>query len=223
MKPDRYNTSMANQFLGLSLFIMLLSFFIVLNSLSTFEEDRAKPIINSLAVAFSTSASDEELDPSMQEDTDTFFKQGSTLDKIKGLFKAQIAGVKATQNRLGTMMQIRLPQEEFEAGILVPLREPSVDMEESFATLLVSLMNTATGQPYRVDIVLNLEGGPVEMREKAPEDHKQKLKTVAKYADELARAGLPSYQLSAGLGQGKPGTVDLLFRPYVVFNPVGER
>ena len=45
---------MANQFLSLSMFLMLLSFFIVLNSMSTFEKEVAVPaVLNSLSMAFS--------------------------------------------------------------------------------------------------------------------------------------------------------------------------
>ena len=46
---------MANQFLSLSLFLMLLSFFIVLNSMSDFEKQTAVPaVLNSLSLAFSS-------------------------------------------------------------------------------------------------------------------------------------------------------------------------
>ena len=44
---------MANQFLSLSLFLMLLSFFIVLNSMSTFEQETTVPaVLNSLSLAY---------------------------------------------------------------------------------------------------------------------------------------------------------------------------
>ena len=52
-KPPENNSS-GSQVLALGLFIMLLAFFIVLNALSTFDEQLARPVIASLERTFAS-------------------------------------------------------------------------------------------------------------------------------------------------------------------------
>lgn len=221
-KSTSYTKPMGNQFLGLSLFIMLLSFFIVLNSFSTFEDERSRPIMQSLAVAFSSDDTPQELDPSVKADPAMSHNEGSSLDRIKSLFTAQIAGVQVETNRLGSVMRMRMTQDEFEKAIVTPLNDPVLAMQDSFATFLVSLMNTATGVPYHMDILLNIGAEPGVVAQESPELLDLSLEKAAMYAESIDDAGLPPYQVSAGLRSGEKDMVDLYFRPYVPFNPLGE-
>ncbi len=220
-EATRYNKPMGNQFLGLSLFIMLLAFFIVLNTFSTFEEERSRPILQSLAVTFSSEDTPQELDPSVEEDPALSSNEGSVLDRIKSLFKAQISGVEIKSNRLGTVMYMRISQSEFEKAIVSPLKDPALAMQETFATFLVSLMDTETDIPYHMDIVLNIGDEPGEVGQEDPDALKSAMRTSAMYAKTINDAGLAAYQISAGLSTGDAGMIDLHFRPYVPFNPLG--
>lgn len=215
---------MANEYLGLSLFIMLLSFFIILNALSDFEETKADPIMSSLNMAFSAGAIDkDEPAPSIQSFEETSMNEGTTLDKIEGLFGAQVKNFRVTKNRLGTEMYIRLPREEFEAALGASgqdlfLEEEGTNpmLEEPFIEMLVDLINTArTSVPYRMDIVLNLGASPAVLRNDSPETLNGAMRTVSGYAELLEREGLPIRFTSAGLGAGETDIVELVFRRYV--------
>lgn len=215
---------MANEFLGLSLFIMLLSFFIILNALSDFEETKAAPIMSSLNMAFSAGAIDkDELAPSIESADETSMNEGTTLDKIEGLFGAQVKNFRVTKNRLGTEMYIRLPREEFEAALgasgqdLFLEEEGSNPMIEApFLEMLVDLINTArTSVPYRMDMVLNLGANPAVMRNESPEALDAAMRTVSFYSERLEREGMPIRFISAGLGAGESDIIELMFRRYV--------
>lgn len=215
---------MANEFLGLSLFIMLLSFFIILNALSDFEETKAAPIMSSLNMAFSAGAIDkDELAPSIESADETSMNEGTTLDKIEGLFGAQVKNFRVTKNRLGTEMYIRLPREEFEAALgasgqdLFLEEEGSNPMIEApFLEMLVDLINTArTSVPYRMDMVLNLGANPAVMRNESPEALDAAMRTVSFYSERLEREGMPIRFISAGVGAGESDIIELMFRRYV--------
>ena len=51
--------SVSSQLLGLSLFIMLLAFFIVLNAISNFEESKIKPVMANLSHTFAANMQQE--------------------------------------------------------------------------------------------------------------------------------------------------------------------
>ena len=88
----RYNGIMANQYLSLGLFIMLLSF-LMLNSLSTFEEQKTSSVINSLSEAFLGQAPQEQSLLRKVQQCSDFFRQGSALDQINALFSSTIPDV----------------------------------------------------------------------------------------------------------------------------------
>jgi len=215
---------MANEFLGLSLFIMLLSFFIILNALSDFEETKADPIMSSLNMAFSAGAIDkDEPAPSIESVEETNMKEGTTLDKIEGLFGAQVKNFRVTKNRLGTEMYITLPRDEFEAALGSEGQELFLEqeganpmIEEPFLDMLVDLINTArTTVPYRMDIILNLGENPAEMRNDSPEDLAAAMRTASGYSELLERKGLPIRFISTGLGADERDMVELMFRRYI--------
>ena len=106
---------MANQYLGLSLFIMLLSFFIILNSMSNFDEIKSSPVLNSISMTFAQEKVEDHTDPGFEEDTtQDSVRSGDTLDQLEELFRSQITGIEAEKNRLGTMMHVRIPLSQFE-------------------------------------------------------------------------------------------------------------
>ena len=113
---------MANQFLSLSLFLMLLSFFIVMNGLSEFgvEEDRAKSVLNSLSMAFTNESVPTEESPGIEPTIYNEQREGDTLEMVEGLFNAHISNVQTKKNRLGTQMHVRMPISSFENAISFP-------------------------------------------------------------------------------------------------------
>ncbi len=210
---------MANQFLALAMFIMLLSFFIILNAMSDYEEERSRPIMSSIAAVFSAKAVDkEDFGTTTRETQEQSYKQGDALDQVKGLFTAEVAGVKAQKNRLGTSMNLKMKLDDFERAIMTP---KSSDIE--LLPTLVSLIDTQDNIPYRMDIVVGTGQNPAKIANENPDEARNYIHRASALADVLENAGLPRKLVSTGLGSGSAGYVDLNFQRYEPFNPVGVR
>ncbi len=75
----------------LALFIILLSFFIVLNSLSTFEEEKIRPVMESIEATFANRVIRNERAPSVTDSEELSINEGSTYQNLDALFKSQFA------------------------------------------------------------------------------------------------------------------------------------
>jgi len=216
---------MANQFLSLSLFIMLLSFFIIMNALSNYEDVKSKPVLNSISMAFSNKAPEEILSPNTVQSTQKSNNEGDTLDKLNDLFSAQITAAEVSKNRLGTMMHIRMPLKKFENSLLAPVRTNNAAQRlgepGTFVATLVSLMQTRETQiPYRMDMVLNIDANPATAAANQVEQTNANMQNIATLAKKLEDSGLEKKFLSAGLGRGEVGMIDIYFTRYVPVNPL---
>ncbi len=225
---------MANQFLSLSLFVMLLSFFIILNTMSNFEEVKARPVLNSLAATFSNKETKQEiLSPNVVESDEQGAKEGDTLSEIESLFNAHITGVKVRKNREGTEMHVRMNVNAFERSLTAPVRsawrKPGVTDEEaaaigapgSFLPVLISLMqSTDMDNPYRMDMVLNTEKPLPDIMSSNPDGIRASLQRVAMFAQKMEQSGLARKMVSAGLAKGNANMIDLYFRKYETINPL---
>lgn len=217
---------MANQFLSLSLFIMLLSFFIILNAISTFEVSKSRPVLNSLNVAFSQDDTLDIVAPGQTFIKSQTYREGSTLDKVAGLFQAQITGVETKQNRLGTTMYVRMPFKDFSKSVASSLSIPEANTAlsptktQDFVPLLVSLLETQRSVPYKMDMVLNIEEKPALLAAENPERFMSFNSAISAISAKIEETGLPKRQISAGLKHGEAGIVELMFRRYVPFNPL---
>lgn len=216
---------MANQFLGLSLFIMLLSFFIILNSVSNFELTKAQPVLNSLASVFSKDVLPEDIRPPGQRaNVAQSSREGDTLSQVQAFFTSTITGVDAKQNRLGTEMHMRMSFADFEKAVNEALTPPKPgepeNIDRSFLPTLVSLLGAEDTTPYRMDMVLSTAENPAELQASQPEQYKKLNAGIARIAAKLESAGMPARLISAGLEKGSADTVDLYFRRHEPFNPV---
>jgi hypothetical protein len=221
---------MANQFLTLSMFIMLLSFFIILNALASFDDDKSKPVVKSLALAFSTK---EIVDDALANSTvesaaeQESFKEGSTIDKIQGLFENQISGIEMRKNRFGTEMYIRIPINDFKDALMEPIsnqktRSGVPRVGNVLVPVLISLLqgNEDAEAAYQMDMLMGVDGNPARLMNEALQDMNDVIKQSAVFAQRLEESGLPKEYITAGIRKGQPGFVDLHFRPYQPFNPL---
>ena len=222
---------MANQFLSLALFLMLLSFFIVMNALSTFEDSKSKPVVSSVVAAFSTQIINKDREksataPEVTTPDDDTIGQGDTLESLEGLFDAHVSGFEVARNRFGTVMHVRTSVGSFENAIdMIGVDYDTVPVGErgSFAQTMVAILRSEKKkQPYRVDLILNIPEDSALFQKESPDDFIKSLKRVSDFAETLEKAGLPRKMISAGLGQGEVGFIDLYFYRYKPFDMVAE-
>ncbi len=213
---------MANQFLSLALFLMLLSFFIVMNAVSSFERDKTSPVMDSLALAFSNRVIERKMAPFDDPSARSSVDMGDTLEELEGLFNAHIAGFEASRNRLGTVMHVRTSVGQFENAIDmvdVDYNNDAIGTKGSFAQTLVTLMRSKErGKSYRMDMLLNIPKEPASFENEQPEEFVASLKRVSSFATSLEAVGMPKKMLSVGLIKGDDGFIDLYFYRYKPFN-----
>ncbi|MCD8562737.1 MAG: flagellar motor protein MotB [Alphaproteobacteria bacterium] len=233
---------MARQYLALSLFIILLCFFLVLNAMSTFEIVKAQSVTKSLQFAFAGKLEGEKDLPSIHVTPTQSLSKGDSLDRIKALFSAQIKTFKASTNRMGTEMMVRLPVSTFEDALKdvsgAGISEQNAFEREggAFLPTLVSLMQTAqSAVPYRLDILLNTPFDPADLmgEEDDSPQARELIRKASTYAAQLEKAGLPKKLVSSGLAKAEPGNaiegqgdnyIELYFRRYAPVDPLsGER
>ncbi len=211
---------MASQLMGLSLFIMLLAFFIVLNAISNFDEVKQHKTIASVTETFGSEMAEEDLKPSVRPDEEKSINEGDTLDKMEALFNAHIAGILVEQDKERGVMHMRMPLEKFEAAV-AGITGGADDEEANFAQTVITLMKTeARGHPYRMDMVVNVEQAPAQMQNEMPKKTGQIMQRAAALGIQLENNGLPKRLMSVGLNKGTVGDIDLYFRKHTPFSPV---
>jgi hypothetical protein len=211
---------MANQYLSLSLFLMLLSFFIIMNGTSGFDDSKARPVMRSLSLAFSNDTKELGAAPLSEFVPHSFKGEGETLERIEGLFSAHIPDVQAKRNRLGNMMRVRLPVRSFEMGIDTEQGESPGSERGKFLPMLVALLQSqSSGVPYRMDMMMALPDDPAALSAVNPAALKEKSSSLAALAQKLERAGIPGSLLGTGLERGENGFIDIYFRRDEPYEP----
>lgn len=216
------------QMMNLSLFIMLLAFFIVLNTLSSYEEIKTEKVRRSVELAFSKDAKTKEELPSTRDDEAKSLKEGHTFDRIDALFEAQIVSFEATKSKSSGVMMVRVPYEKFSQAILAVgqkdlLQYPSRKAVRGnfFLPTLVSLLRRdIDGAPTRMEILVHTKDNPAEIQNQAPKELQNMITKVGVFSQKLEKQGMPQKLINIGIAKGDPEFIDLVFRKYIPFSPV---
>lgn len=222
--------SVAGRLLALSLFIMLLAFFIVLTALSSYEETRVAPIFQSLEEAFAADFRDKtESKSSVTGRNESAHGEGTTVERLESLFTAIIPARNIASNMYEGTLHISMTIEEFEHSITLLSLDSDFEGKQKEAvnsfilpTLIALLRADHKGAPYHMDIVYNVEENPAFLANETPEKTALDMKRVAAYGRRIEQAGLPQKYMTVGLKKGTPGMIDLFFRPYIPFNPLSH-
>lgn len=217
------------QTLTLSVFIMLLAFFIVLNAISEVRQQKVGPALRSIVETF---AMERAAPPALVEEGGEEPEpsgKGDALGALDALFRAELPGIKAERDDGRGVMHVRMTREAFvnalEQAKTVSLPRESVYQWKpgSFVATLVGLtVLLKQGVSLRMDVLLNLAEEPAILRAKDPAALTAAMKEAGGIADILVKAGLLAENLSVGLNKGQPRTVDIYFRQNRPFAPVTE-
>ncbi len=233
-RRKRYNNneaeqkSLGGQLLALSLFIMLLAFFIVLNSKASFEEMKSKPILQSVALAFSSKiAQDQQDKPSITRSDQMGTDEGDALEQLGKLFNAEISTAEVVTNRQRGTMAVRVPRKDFEDAVAnIGTRRATSAFGKSFLPMLASILRSDSEKPYRMDMTFSLPENPARMQNTQPQSMSEAIKSVSAHAIALERAGLPARLMTVGLrrddgSRGERDMVEIYIRPHIPYDPRG--
>ena len=222
--------SNAGQMMNLSLFIMLLAFFIVLNTLSSYEEIKTEKVKRSIELTFSKDPQVEEIKSSMAPDPAQAMREGHTFDRLEALFNAQIASFEAVQSKSRGVMMIELPLKEFERAIMAVGQENILNYPSRrdirgnfFLPTLASILRTdIDGAPTRMEMMIKSSQNPADLQNQKPSDMRALVNQVGKFSQKLQSQGMPQKLINIGVAKGNPDKIELIFRKYVPFSPVEE-
>lgn len=214
--------TLGSQIPGLSLFIILLAFFIMLNSISIIKHEKAKPLMDSVEEAFAAKIIDNEnWQPSTAQSDDLGTEEGRTPVRIEALFQAHIAGIQTQQDDMTGTLLMRMSYTDFAAAV-TSLGDAGAKNTAFLKTLVSMMRSSAAGQPYRMDIFLQVDDNPAAMARKQPQKMAVLMRDLGALAQALEKAGLPQRLMSVGMEKGQNGYVELLFRPHHTYDPSAQ-
>jgi flagellar motor protein MotB len=222
------NSANVQQMMTLSLFIMLLAFFIVLNAISSYEELKTEKVKRSVLLAFSKDQTMKENLPSPRPDEARSMKEGHSFDRLDALFEAQIAGFEAVQSKSRGVMMVKVPVDKFTEAIMALDQKDATqypsrrDVRGNFflPTLVSILRSDLDGAPTRMEILFGLNGNPAELKNQEPTTIRQAIDQAGVLSQRLEKQGMPQKLLNIGLENSNPDFVNLVFRKYEPFSPV---
>ncbi|MCK6418466.1 MAG: hypothetical protein L6Q57_05955 [Alphaproteobacteria bacterium] len=206
---------MGNYFLSLSLFVILLCFFIVLGANSTFEQNKAGAVMNSMAQAFASKDNNIRKISALPASADALHPHdGSVIGRVQGAFESQLPAADISQNRFGNSLRVRMDVKTFEAAVSEAALSGVMGAEQpSLRPVLLALIDgQESPDALRMDMVFEIPDNPALFAaQEAPllADIRQRSLAMAR---NLENAGLPASLLSVGVGRGQEGYVVLYFQ-----------
>ena len=201
------------QILQLSLFIMLLAFFIVLNATSNFEENKVVPVIQSLYRAFSTDLSPTTSDLIPQRLITTTLKRNQAVNIFADIFKADLPNIseEMTIDEDRGVLTIPFSAQEFEDSIF---NKNPITLDRIIASMIYLEENK---ESYSIEIAVRVEKGD------SLKDMSVLIARQENYASQLARKGIREKFLSFSFSETVDDEVIMVFRPYKPYAPKPKR
>ncbi len=200
----------SNIMMLLSLKLILLVFFILLNSLADFEVDRARAVIASVNQAFSGKADAAGRSPAFRSSIGALPEVEAKMREVGSLFEVIAPSSKAKSIRRANMVQIEMP-------VTVLFRPVSPRLRQGREALLTRLARAlrvgSKGAPRYLLEVLVGTGMQAPANDAAPIGSSSlALRRAAVLAARLSAEGVPFDGLSAGLRPGAAGSLQLVLR-----------
>lgn len=195
---------------NLSLFIMLLAFFIVLNSHAQFSDERIKPILKSLEETFTVRVFRDDLGPSSKQAADRSTGEGyDSVASMDEYFRSAFPGAKPQMIPSRGTYYVEVGKDQFEKkffGEKATLQKTIVEKLWAY-------------RPMQMEIWINLQDDPGKASAAGSTQLKDANKLAAAWAGKLQEQGLDQGQLMIGLQKGDPEKVTVLFHNYNPYVP----
>lgn len=188
----------------LSLKILLLAFFILLNALSSFEEDKRSAVVDSVREAFQgvlPASVNLRRSPAA---LDLLKGAEDVIDELHQLFGGDLPIVERQDSPGTWTLQVDIPESDlFAEGSL----ELVPDGAETLRLIAGVLSDPAVERPtYRLDLLYGVQGPNSGL-----EGHREALARAGKLVRQLERQGLETPRLSTGLLPSFAGQVRFYF------------
>ena len=189
----------------LSLFLLVLAFFIILVSISTVEEVKSQAVRSSLSSTFRT-----VLSPSM-DPTEFTSKDGDVLagqqfqEQVTDLFSTTLQVAKVEIVRPGQLMRIKLPTSAMFAEGATEVRPVAVPVLDRVVAVLSS---RPPGLRFDMEFVI---GSAFTEGKSLPVTQTLETERAGNLAREMARRGVPPDSVAVGIQPGRVDQVTIWF------------
>jgi hypothetical protein len=183
--------------LVLSLYLLLLAFFVVLNTISNVEVTRLQAVTGSLNETFSVDGKPADKSVKLISSQGNLFSDSVFLTRIGDLIRTELAFAEIEDVLPGRLMAVAMPADSlFIPGqeAINPLRRPTIDR------VAKALINPSPGVRYDVDILVGNSTADDLV-----------IGRSAYLAKVFTAAGTPARSVAAGIEQDSPGQLRLLF------------
>ena len=207
MKIKNKNESSENpafivQFLALNL--LVLAFFILLVSMSSFEANKTKAVVDSMNSIFN---------PKAKIKTDTVFssKSGNVItaeefqDHVEGVFSTAISAVKTEIVEPGKVMKVVMPTARFfetESNMIKEENLPLVDR------IISSISARPSGYRFDMEFVI---GRKADGAEPSSISQTPQISRAGAFARSMLSRGIPGDSISIGMQDGDPEYITMWF------------
>lgn len=187
----------------LSLKILLLAFFILLNALSSFEEERSTAVVESVREAFHGLVEAEYSASPTPAGTGVLAGSEDAFQALKQLFTSNLELVESTDASGALTLQVDLDTADLFAEQGAAFRPDGAEVLRVVAGVLSA---PALAGSYQVDVLYGLAGSPG-----GQDGSRAAVLRAGALVRQLQELGLPAQHLSAGLMPGLEGRVRLHF------------
>ena len=193
------------QYLLLSLFLLLLSFFALLNALATVEEAKARGVLTSLAATFRSVVEPQASAEIHNSSLGAAPSPEGLLKELERLWVNQVVVAKAKVLSPGQEMQLVLPANELFLGGESVVRS---DRKNLIRNVARTLSVKATGFTIHAQIILGSEAiSEGQLQQKEP----LAMARAAAFAVALVKFGAPEKGISIGIRHGDRSKIRMRF------------
>ena len=189
----------------LSLFLLLLAFFILLNSLATIEETKSRKVLTSVAATFRSVVDSNTHEEILISELGPTPEAQDVLEALQQLWVTAVPVIKVETLTPGQVMQVTMPVNELFLGGRAVLRG---DREGLFNRTALLLALKSKGAVTEAEVVFG-----VKRAEHALAGAEGSLATAraVKIATALIAHGTPADRLSVGVSDGDPKMLRIVF------------
>ena len=188
----------------LSLKVLLLAFFILLNALSNFEHERSTAVLESVREAFRGIVPADHSRSSEAAALDVFEGQEDIAEALGRLFDDTLPVVERSDAANTQTLQVDMPADDLFAGNSPVVSGQGLDTLKTIAAVLTD--ERYSGQDYQVDFLYGLEAGDA-----ATADRLLELRRAGALVRILERDAVPPARLSTGFMPSFSGRVRIHF------------
>ncbi len=198
----------------LGLYLLILAFFIILVSISSTEELKAKAVQDSLTTTFAAILPQPKELSSYTGESGSIIAGQQFMDRIQGLFAAAVQVAKVEVMQPGKHMKITMPAEALyfaDGAEIRPAQSPLMDR------IIASLSSSPPGMRFDVEFIVGSEimpGGGL------PIGQALQMKRAGAFAREMRLRGAPPDSVAIGMMANDPDEVTMhFFVREIVANP----